>query len=299
MSDKSWRCFHCDEVFTDEASARDHFAIEGIPPMCVDPLTKDEKARMVVVRKLESELVKWRAENEQLDHEAGCYHAYQTELGTYFGEMSYGGKVKTPHQAFLVYEAMIGAKEAAEYQVAALTASLASVTARAEKAEAFKTWTHDYLDKKGVPATVEDEHLAAGCRIGGRMDLVFASLASMTKELELSEGFLREEREQNTRALDELAELRKRIDGGVKALRDLNGKIVTDMFITDHSYVINNYDAEQALLASPPSPAPVEHEHKFTPYYPGGDWNQCVECGLMKEIPPAPVESNPKSGETK
>jgi hypothetical protein len=115
---KEWRCFHCDEVFTTEQDAKDHFAVEGIPPMCVDPITKDEKARMVVVRKLESELAKWRSENEQLDHEAGCYHAYQAELGRYFGTCA-GFPVKTPHQAFLVYEAMIGRAEAAEASVAA------------------------------------------------------------------------------------------------------------------------------------------------------------------------------------
>jgi hypothetical protein len=118
-AEKGWRCFHCGEAFTDEALARDHFAIEGIPPMCVDPLTKDENTRMVVVRKLEAELVKWRAENEQLDHEAGCYHAYQAELGRYFGTCA-GFPVKTPQQAFLVYEAMIGAKEAAEREQAAV-----------------------------------------------------------------------------------------------------------------------------------------------------------------------------------
>jgi hypothetical protein len=54
---------------------------------------------------------------------------------------------------------------------------------RAKKAEAFKAWTHAYLDKKGVPSVVEDEHLAAGCRIGGRMDWVFAQLAAKDAEL--------------------------------------------------------------------------------------------------------------------
>ncbi len=132
---KSWRCFHCDEVFTVEQEAKDHFAIEGIPPMCVDPLTKDEKARMVVVRKLESELAKWRNENEQLDHEAGAYHAMQAELGRYFGTCA-GFPVKTAHQAFLVHEAVIGAKEAAEAKVAALENELAMEKRSLERAQA-------------------------------------------------------------------------------------------------------------------------------------------------------------------
>ncbi len=113
----AWRCFHCGEVFAVEQEARDHFAIDGIPPMCVDPLTKDEKARMAVVRKLESELAKWRFENEQLDHLAGGLKAMESELSRYFGTCG-GFPVKTAHQAFLVYEAMIGRAEAAEAALA-------------------------------------------------------------------------------------------------------------------------------------------------------------------------------------
>jgi hypothetical protein len=142
LAKESWRCFHCGEVFTDKELAQDHFAIEGVPPMCVDPLTKDEKSRMVVVRKLESELVKWREENEKLDQEAGCYHAYQSELGRYFGTCA-GFPVKTPHQAFLVYEAVIGAKEAAEKRAEQAEAELARVNrVHAESVAAF-----DVLDK--------------------------------------------------------------------------------------------------------------------------------------------------------
>jgi hypothetical protein len=29
MEPKSWRCFHCDEVFTSEAEARDHFGVDA------------------------------------------------------------------------------------------------------------------------------------------------------------------------------------------------------------------------------------------------------------------------------
>jgi hypothetical protein len=53
-----------------------------------------------------------------------------------------------------------------------------------KKAEAFKAWTHAYLDKKGVPSVIEDEHLVAGCRIGGRMDWVFAKIAELERAIE-------------------------------------------------------------------------------------------------------------------
>ena len=35
MGEKHWRCFHCDEVFTDEETARNHFGDhEGQTPAC-------------------------------------------------------------------------------------------------------------------------------------------------------------------------------------------------------------------------------------------------------------------------
>lgn len=47
---KKWRCFFCDEVFTDSKKAGEHFGsdeYEAIPvPGCVDPLRFDEKERL-------------------------------------------------------------------------------------------------------------------------------------------------------------------------------------------------------------------------------------------------------------
>ncbi len=40
----------------------------------------------------------------------------------------------------------------------------------------FKTWVHDYLDSKGIPTHPGGPHSKEGCRIGDRMDLVFAEL---------------------------------------------------------------------------------------------------------------------------
>lgn len=51
---KSWRCFHCDEVFRSRKAAYAHFgsdqACEKLPPACVDPLRADEKARLTELR---------------------------------------------------------------------------------------------------------------------------------------------------------------------------------------------------------------------------------------------------------
>jgi hypothetical protein len=47
---KQWRCFFCDEVFTNSKDAYDHFGDESVcgsdVPACVDPLRADEKALM-------------------------------------------------------------------------------------------------------------------------------------------------------------------------------------------------------------------------------------------------------------
>lgn len=45
VRETAWRCFHCDEVFTETDAAADHFgAAEGERPACVAMLTETEKA---------------------------------------------------------------------------------------------------------------------------------------------------------------------------------------------------------------------------------------------------------------
>lgn len=48
--------------------------------------------------------------------------------------------------------------------------------AEAEKLQAFKDWVHKYLDDHGVPASPPGPHGAEGCRIGDRLDWLFAAL---------------------------------------------------------------------------------------------------------------------------
>jgi hypothetical protein len=54
MKAKTWRCFHCDEVFRSRKSAWLHFGpdddCEKLPPACIDPLRKDEKTRLSELR---------------------------------------------------------------------------------------------------------------------------------------------------------------------------------------------------------------------------------------------------------
>jgi hypothetical protein len=62
------------------------------------------------------------------------------------------------------------AHHAAEYR------ELRKVFEERDKLQAFKDWVHAYLDGKGVPHHPPGTHGAAGCRIGDRMDWVWAEL---------------------------------------------------------------------------------------------------------------------------
>ena len=43
---------------------------------------------------------------------------------------------------------------------------------KVEKLQAFKDYVHDRLDKMGIEKDPESEHKEAGCRIGGRLDIL-------------------------------------------------------------------------------------------------------------------------------
>jgi hypothetical protein len=51
---KTWRCFHCDEVFRTRKAAWAHFGpddgCDKLPAACIDPLRSDEKARLTEFR---------------------------------------------------------------------------------------------------------------------------------------------------------------------------------------------------------------------------------------------------------
>ena len=51
---KSWRCFHCDEVFRSRKTAWAHFGpdqdCDKLPPACIDPLRVNEKSRLTELR---------------------------------------------------------------------------------------------------------------------------------------------------------------------------------------------------------------------------------------------------------
>lgn len=72
MKAKTWRCFHCDEVFRSRKAAWAHFGpdqeCEKLPPACIDPLRRDEKQRLTELREAQQYAFEMQEEaNKQED----------------------------------------------------------------------------------------------------------------------------------------------------------------------------------------------------------------------------------------
>lgn len=59
-----------------------------------------------------------------------------------------------------------------------LAGELATAKGERDALQRFKDWTHSYLDDKGIPHHPPGVHGAEGCRIGDRMDYLFAQFAA-------------------------------------------------------------------------------------------------------------------------
>ena len=61
----TWRCFHCNEVFTKRADAAEHFGahVDDTPACCL----RDHEHHLVhYIRRLEAELARYRADDSDL-----------------------------------------------------------------------------------------------------------------------------------------------------------------------------------------------------------------------------------------
>lgn len=73
-----------------------------------------------------------------------------------------------------------------------LKAEAMRVTEERDKLQAFKSYVHKRLDEAGVTVDPESSHRDRGCRIGGRLDEVFAVIVALSadvKRLEKESGF--------------------------------------------------------------------------------------------------------------
>jgi hypothetical protein len=65
------------------------------------------------------------------------------------------------------------------------TSELRQLRAREQQAQKFKTFVHDYLTEHGVPeGDPTNQHQIEGCRIGARLDLLFAREQQIREALE-------------------------------------------------------------------------------------------------------------------
>lgn len=78
-----------------------------------------------------------------------------------------------------------------------VTADLDRERAARVKAEAFKAYVHKRLDDAGVEKSPVDQHAREGCRIGGRLDIVFAELDTLRAQLDAVTRERDEAREDN------------------------------------------------------------------------------------------------------
>lgn len=65
-----WRCFHCDEEFTDREAAADHFGAgeyEEETPLCIEAATTEQKELIRTNRELWESLRKAEDENDDLE----------------------------------------------------------------------------------------------------------------------------------------------------------------------------------------------------------------------------------------
>lgn len=100
---KAYRCFFCDEVFRTRKAAWYHFGESGCDtdvPACIDPLRTDEKERLKELRDAQAYAMQCQDEASKAEDDASMYHQYQDEL-----ERMFGKGVRTPHQAWLRFEA--------------------------------------------------------------------------------------------------------------------------------------------------------------------------------------------------
>lgn len=129
-SQQGWRCFFCDEVFTDKALAKEHFGSdehEVTIPACVDPLRIDEKKRHAEVHAMRQEIKRVEGERDEFEIDSDNLHAMQNEL-----ERLFGNGVTTAHHAWLRLEAAQNLAEAYRKKLDTSAAAIASAEARAQ-----------------------------------------------------------------------------------------------------------------------------------------------------------------------
>lgn len=73
----TWRCFHCDDVFTDAESAALHFGVDTTEQAACRKVTADEQALLKTIAEQAKQLNEYRTESTPADQ---LYYTFQSEL---------------------------------------------------------------------------------------------------------------------------------------------------------------------------------------------------------------------------
>lgn len=131
VDEQTYRCFHCEEVFTDRQSAWVHFGpdqdCEKLPPACIDPLRADESARFKELREAQQYAFECqeRANALEDDNDRSLLETFKNEIGHLFGKVG-GVTAGTPHQAWFALDYERGLVLAAAERESDLRAQLAA-----------------------------------------------------------------------------------------------------------------------------------------------------------------------------
>lgn len=108
-SEPSWRCFHCDEVFTDKAEAQEHFGLERDYSTSACRLTAEQVREL---RALEQHNAELRAENDRLDNDARLWHEAEADRRRRIGNREWWQELDSREGEKLVLQEKVATLEA-------------------------------------------------------------------------------------------------------------------------------------------------------------------------------------------
>lgn len=117
MNSTAWQCFHCDELFTDEAEAREHFgANERADAAC--RIKARDGGLLGALRNTEADLATWRLRAVLAEEQNTSAECVREEYGRYFQ------RARSAWEAFCLYDTMEGRALAAEERLTQLATAV-------------------------------------------------------------------------------------------------------------------------------------------------------------------------------
>jgi hypothetical protein len=110
---QAWRCYHCDELFTDEREAEKHFGT-------TEESTADCRVGVKELRELEASNAQLRRENEELENDSRLWHGSEADRIRRIGHVQWWQEIDFREGEKLVLREKLAAKDAQIAQVLAL-----------------------------------------------------------------------------------------------------------------------------------------------------------------------------------